>query len=464
MLEGGLDLRYGLSNRFTADLTLNTDFAQVEADDEQINLDRFSLFVPEKRRFFLERGSLFEFPLDGFNRLFHSRRVGIGPSGEGVRILGGGRVVGAAGGWQVGGLSLQTAEADGAPGENLSVLRARRPILNRNSMAGAMVTTRIPEGGTANVAYGLDAVMNLTGDEYLSLRWAHSLEDGVERAPLRAGHLDAHWERRGQEGWGYRFRVTHSGEDFRPGVGFMERRGYRRFGDHIHYDHLPESGSFQRHRVGIRGSVVTRHPDGGTESGSVGVEWEGARRDASSFRLTLARQVEDVLEPFTVAGEVLIPSGRHTFGTMRLAHTSRSGRSWRVSGAGFLGGFFHGNRSGASLAPSWNLSRHLELSGRYEVNRITVPGSSTPLVTHLAQLRVLAARNVHLSGSGFLQYNSVNDRVSANLRLRYHFRDGTDLHLVLNETTALIPGMESGPRHRDRGRTLALKYTHTLSW
>ena len=131
--ELGLDVRYPLSSRLTLDLTVNTDFAQVEADDQQVNLDRFPLFYPERRRFFQENSGLFDFVGGGGTRLFHSRRIGLASDFTPVPILAGGRLVGRAGAWDVGLLEMQTDEQGTSPSENFGVLRLRRPVLNPQS-------------------------------------------------------------------------------------------------------------------------------------------------------------------------------------------------------------------------------------------------------------------------------------------------------------------------------------------
>ena len=123
--ELGLDVKWGLSSNLTMDLTVNTDFAQVEADSIQVNLTRFSLFYPEKRIFFLERSSNFEFSFGGQDRLFYSRRIGL-YSGDAVRIYGGARLVGRVGGWDLGILNMQTAAIAELPSENFGVFRIRR--------------------------------------------------------------------------------------------------------------------------------------------------------------------------------------------------------------------------------------------------------------------------------------------------------------------------------------------------
>ena len=145
--EAGLDVKYGLTSNLTFDLTVNTDFAQVELDDQQINLTRFSLFFPEKRIFFQERSSIFDFGFGESNRLFHSRRIGI-HEGSPVRIYGGARLVGRLGAWDVGMLDMQTAPFEDLSSENFGVFRTRRQVLNPYSYVGGIVTSKIGAGGS----------------------------------------------------------------------------------------------------------------------------------------------------------------------------------------------------------------------------------------------------------------------------------------------------------------------------
>jgi hypothetical protein len=181
--ELGLDLKMALSGTLRLDVTANTDFAQAEADNQQIALDRFPLFFPEKRRFFQEDSGLFDFATTGGGQLFHSRRIGLTDDRRPVPVLGGARLVGRIGGWDVGALDMQTEAEWGLPGENFGVLRVRRPVLNPFSHVGGMLTTRVG-GSVRNVAGGMDTHLRLFGDEYLTLKWAASADD---RDPARAG-------------------------------------------------------------------------------------------------------------------------------------------------------------------------------------------------------------------------------------------------------------------------------------
>src|SRR5688572_10285887 len=169
--DAGIDVRYPLSGNLTLDLTANTDFAHVEADDQQVALDRFPLFFPERRRFFQEGASIFDFAAAGGARLFHSRRIGLTDAGAPVMILGGARLVGKVGLWDVGLLEMQTDDHGDIAGENFGVLRLRRPVLNSSSTAGLMLTS-FAGGGRSNFAVGGDTSLRVHGDEYVGLKWA----------------------------------------------------------------------------------------------------------------------------------------------------------------------------------------------------------------------------------------------------------------------------------------------------
>ena len=179
--DAGLDIKYGLTSNFTLDLTLNTDFAQFEADNQQVNLTRFPLIFPEKRRFFLERASTFSFGFGRPNRLFYSRRIGLF-QGRQVRILGGARVVGRTGPWDVGVLNMQTARepeigpgGQALPSENFGVARLQREVINEDSQVGGILTSRLGRDGSYNVAYGLDGLFRLKGEQHLGAKWAQAL-------------------------------------------------------------------------------------------------------------------------------------------------------------------------------------------------------------------------------------------------------------------------------------------------
>ena len=192
-LNAGIDVKYGLTNNLTMDVTINTDFAQVEADNEQINLTRFSLFFPEKRTFFQERSSVFTFDFEPGSSMFYSRRIGL-HEGEQVPIYGGGRITGMIGKWDIGFLDMQTqainqseGSANALASENFGILRLRRQVINENSYVGGIVTNRLGSDGTYNTAYGMDGIFKISDNDYLNVKWAQVMD---KTSPNKVMSLD----------------------------------------------------------------------------------------------------------------------------------------------------------------------------------------------------------------------------------------------------------------------------------
>ncbi len=464
--EVGADLRYSPTSNLAVDLTVNTDFAQVEADDQQINLTRFPLFFPEKRQFFQERASTFQFPTGGFtNRLFHSRRIGL-DDGEIVRIWGGARAVGRLGGLDYGFLNMQTAEHDGRPGENMGVYRISQQVLNPYSGVGAMVTTRL--GGLRdNVAYGLDGSFRLVGDEYVTAKWAQTFDSELEEeSGLESGLYLVRWERQTDGGLSYWAEHNRVGRDYRPGLGFQTRTGTLFFGGQARYKRfMGEDSPLRSWSVQTSTGHFFRTLGGTAESRVVSPQVEVELKDGSQIRLTGNVNYESVLNPFSVAGAG-IPAGEYWFGE-GVAHfqLSRS-RLFRGDFTATAGSFYDGTRMGVALNPSWNQSKYLELQGGYEVNRLDFADRGEAATAHLAKLKVQVALNTSLSFSTLAQYSNIAELTTVNARFRYHFREGTDLWVVYNEGLNMERGLRDvGNRlPLSAGRTLMIKYSHALIW
>ncbi|MEJ2238054.1 MAG: DUF5916 domain-containing protein, partial [Gemmatimonadales bacterium] len=465
--EAGVDLKYGITHNLTLDLTVNTDFAQVEADDQQVNLTRFSLFYPEKRQFFQERAGVFEFRTGGLSRLFHSRRIGLTQDGQPVRILGGARLVGRWGGLDVGVLDMQTANSETLPSENFGVLRLRRQIFNAYSYAGAMVTSRVGTDGSYNLAYGLDGVVRVAGDDYLTFQWAQTFDheriDAGDLGVVNSGRFTAEIERRRRSGWGYRAAVAWAGPDYDPGIGFTQRNDFTLLDDAISYTWIPSAtSSLIWHTLGLTGFAFVRNGDRSIESAEVGPEWEFAAKSGAGGSLETKVLYEDLLVPFALSEDAVVPAGSYTFflvgGSYHVSHTRLFQLRPRVE----AGTFYDGWQMTVGAAPIWYVSPHLELSGSYRFNRIRFPDRDQSFDAHLARLRIGTALNTEVSTNAFIQFNSANNTVSANVRFRYNFREGNDLWVVYNE------GMNTD---RDRltptlpfsnNRTILVKYTYTF--
>ena len=468
----GIDARYQLSSSLTLDLTANTDFAQVEADDQQVALDRFPLFYPERRRFFQEYSSLFDYVSAGGGRLFHSRRIGLTESGTPVTIFGGARLVGKAGAWDVGMLELQTDGEALRPGENFGVLRLRRAVLNPSSTAGMMLTTFV-SGDRHNVALGADTTLRVYGDEYVSLKWAatHDELEPVSVDLLERSLMDARWERRTGRGLAYTWQFSRAGNAYIPELGFMPRRDYTTANVVANWYRFTDAHPyFRRVWPGALAFSTFRNRDDELESGQYAfwVQWEtkaggGGWVEPKWFR-------ENVLTPFTIGGSVSIPAGSYDFADLQIVHTMPTGARLRTDVDFRTGTYFDGKRTQVILTPTWNVNQHFELGADYQLSALRFPVRGQSANINLLRLRIRTALDARASGNAFIQYNSTTDRVDFNVRLRYAIAEGTDLWLVYNEGLDTDRYREGPDGLIDRfaplsvSRALILKYTHTFTF
>jgi hypothetical protein len=465
--EVGVDLRYSPLANLSLDVTLNTDFAQVEADDQQVNLTRFPLFFPEKRQFFQERSSTFDFSTGrGPDRLFHSRRIGL-EAGEMVRIYGGARAVGRVGGTDFGFLTMQTEGSPLVPdarSQNASVLRLSQQVLNPVSSVGGMVTSRLGTGGADNVAVGFDSSLRLFGDEWLELVWARSFDQGVEDSSLlETSVIRGSWERIRDEGLSYALELRRVGEEFHPGLGFQARRDYGYLGTRVQYRSFFGEASPLRSVYGrVRTQDFRRNREGGAISRLVEPEVGWEFKGGSQLQTQVTSSFEDIDVPFAVTG-VEIPVGDYWFHQAQLQYQRPRSSLIRGSVTGTAGSFYDGTRVGLSMDPSWTQSRYLELGGGYEVNRLSFPDRDLASTTHLVRLRLQVALNNRVSFSSLAQYSNAAELAAVNARFRYHFREGTDLWLVYNEGWNLDRDpLERPGLPRTAGRSFMVKYSHTL--
>jgi hypothetical protein len=463
--ETGLDVKVGITANLTLDLTVNTDFAQVEADDQAVNLTRFSLFFPERRLFFQERAGVFAFETGDSDRLFYSRRIGL-VNGQPARIYGGARIVGRIGEWDVGLLNMQTAAAgDGT--QNVGTLRLRRRLHNPSSYAGGMLTTQIGENGRHNVAAGLDLAVNLSGQNFLSGNLAHTWSDedpsDMELADRGLGRVRL--ERRGLDGFGMDLAASRVGSRYDPALGFLQRRDFTRFGDAVGWGWRPGRDSpVLRHRLALRGRSFFRNEGFALESLEAGPEWTMQMRSARTWVASTSLREERVIQPFGFAG-ASVPAGDYRWAEGRLAYSQPGGALVRGTLSVEGGRFYDGHRFGLSASPTWSASRHLELNGLYQASRVTFaerPAGEEQVLIQVARVRARVMLSGALSTAFFLQYTSAADLVTLNARLRYNRREGQDFYLVFNdglntERAAFEPGLPLSA-----GRTLLLKYSHAV--
>lgn len=436
----GLDAKYGVTANLTADVTINTDFAQVEVDEQQVNLTRFSVVLPEKRDFFLEGRGIFDFARSGpagttstlTPLLFYSRRVGLN-AGRVVPIVAGGRLTGKVGAFGVGAMNLETGEelVSGTPATNFSVLRVKRDILRRSTI-GAMVTNRSVSStvpAATNLAYGADAAFSFFQNVNVGGYVARSETRSLER------DNDSYLARLAYDGdrYGAQAQYMKVGDNFTPDVGVVPRDNMRRsFGSlrfsprpRVHFKNIRQF-TYEANLQYIEnsaGQLETR-----TRTGRVAIELQNS--DAVSIEG--GNNYERLLRPFTVATGVAIPPGSYTFGNATL--TYRMGLQRRVSGALTLqrGTFYDGQINAVSFTGArvsvlkqWSVEPSLQVN---DVHRSL--GSFT---TTLLRARSDYAFTPRMFASALLQYSS-NDRVfSTNLRFRWEYLPGSELFVVYTD-------------------------------
>ncbi|KAA3618611.1 MAG: hypothetical protein DWQ05_06530 [Calditrichaeota bacterium] len=464
--EIGLDLKYSLTSNLTLDLTVNTDFAQIEADDEEVNLTRFSLFFPEKRLFFQERSSIFDFDTGGRTRLFYSRRIGIDEDGNIIPIYGGARLVGRVGNWDLGFMDMQTKESELLPSENFSVLRLRRQIFNAYSNLGSMVTARLGRHGDKNIAYGIDTDVRLHGDDYLSFTAARTYienkDEPVSNALKNSGRLNLSINRRAREGFGYGISSSWAGKDYDPGVGFVFRSDFTRFGGRAGYTWRPNEQSFlQNLTLRMRQQTYFRNSDKEVETVSAGPQMIINFRNTAFTFSSLETNYESLIEEFELTDDIIIEPGKYRFTSFRTFISSPGSRLFHSRAFFVFGNYFDGFRSTFSLSPEWIISKYFTAGGQIEYNKISFDGKREDFRGDVYQLRLKAAVNVKLSSSALIQYNTAEERITTNFRMRFNLSEGNDFYLVYNEGTNLDLQRELPFLQRSANRTFLIKVNYT---
>jgi hypothetical protein len=452
----GFDLKFGVTKSLTADLTYNTDFAQVEEDEEQVNLTRFSLFFPEKRDFFLEGQGIFGFgptAREGFNSgtapsllpvVFFSRRIGLNDDAQ-VPILAGGRLTGRAGRQAIGVLNIQTQESvqANAAATNFSVLRVRRDILRRSTIG--VIATHRSRGEVErnnNQVFGIDANMaffeNVTFNSYYA----------KNRTPGRSGDDSSYLGQFGYNADRYGLNLEHLsvGDAFNPEIGFLRRESFRRSYVQGRFSPRPRSSQVFR-KVSWEGSLDYITDLAGTletREAQVSNRLEFSR--GGFFSTDFTRTYELLKEPFEITDEVTIPPGSYNFQDVRMFYFLGPRRvlTGRINGS--AGTFFGGSRLEAGYTGRVELSPQLSIEPRVTVNWVDL--SVGRFTTRLLGSRVTFSLSTRTAASVLVQYNSSNNTLSTNARLRWEYQPGSDLFVVYSDGRETIG---SGfPRLQDR--------------
>ena len=440
----GGDGKWGITPNLTLDMTINTDFSQVEADDEQINLTRFSLFFPEKRDFFLENAGFFDFGGGGGGRGmrslgggaqvvgFHSRRIGIGPDNEEIPLYGGGRLTGKIGPWSVGTLLMQseaTNLADGAdlvPSNNYVVGRVTRDLGSR-SRAGVLFTNRQANGDDYNRELGFDGRWGINAETTMDA-WAMKTETPGLDGEDWAGQVRFAWS---SPLWQVSGSYVDIGENFNPEMGFVNRTGIRFTDPAVFFTpFFPNSRYFRNLNPHVNFRYTTDR-DGEPLSRYMHFDFDAFLKRGDKLSVAYNNRFELLLEPFEIVEGVIIPPGSYDWGEIELELQSDAGRPIDAMFKYTSGGFWGGERSEYQVRGGWRAGARFNLRVTWTRNAIVLPEGAVN--TDLVSTRVGVDFSPDLSVGALIQYNSDSDQTTANVRLRYIYHPGSDFFIVYNE-------------------------------
>ncbi len=428
-IDIGLDVKYEVRPGLVLDATINTDFAQVEVDDQQVNLTRFSLFFPEKRDFFLENAGIFEMGQRGvFGApppflMFFSRRIGISDEGP-IPVMGGLRLTGRAGGQTVGVINVVTDAAFDEPRTNHAIARVKRDI-GESSYLGAMFTDR-RSAERSNSAGGLDwsfwpaSTLNVQG----FAAGTTTSGGGGEGVAYRLG-IDYQVDK-------YGITVGHLGigPDANAELGFITRTDIQQSDIMLRFTPRPRVLGLRRLEFQWSNSLVTRFR-GTLQDWDSGFFMSPEWNTGDQFGLGVFRGFTRIDEAFDIGEGVIVPAGDYDTSQFAwFASTSRN-RPIAFNAMAFLQNFFGGTVNSISNTISVNPNANLELSVGYTHNRVDVPAGA--FTADLVRFQVGYAFSTKLVANTLMQYNKLDDELSVSVRINFIHRPGSDLFIVFNE-------------------------------
>jgi len=454
--DAGFDLKYSLTPSLTLDATVNTDFAQVEADEQQINLDRFNLFFPEKRPFFLENAGLFKVGVPQEVELFFSRRIGLGPAGQQIPIEGGLRLSGKVGSNNLGLLYMRAEETPGvAPRNDFAVARYSRDLPNRSAV-GAIFVQREGSGlgvgdDDSNETLGLDGRWGIGEYGQVSGFYAETDTPGIEdddHAWRVAGRYDS-------ESLITSVGFTEVGEGFNPEVGFLQRRGYRKADGFALYRIRPESGPFHelRPHISYRGFW---NFDDFQETGYLHVDNHWEFRNGSEVHTGVNFTREGVTEAFEIVPGVIVEPDTYDHEDLQIVYFTNRGAPVGFEMRLTSGGIFGGDRLG--LAPAFRLRVKEAFQSEVSWSHNDVDLAAGSFSTNLGRLRVSYSFNPRVFLQALVQYNDRADLWGTNLRFGWLQSANTGLFVVYDDLRDIG---SVGSRVDDR--KLTIKYSRLFN-
>ena len=457
----GIDLKYGITPSLTLDATYNTDFSQVEVDQEQVNLTRFSLLFPERREFFIENAGAFQFG-DVVERnyrmgaspsdftFFNSRQIGLTRDGRPIPIVGGARLTGRVGQWDVGALDMQTQRAFSSPAENFAVLRARRNLFGKSDIGVLLQNRAATDSNTWNRSVGMDANLRLGSNTIVNAYAARSDAPGSSSDGTAMRTQLAY---RGKL-WNNSLMWKRVSDGFAPGIGFVRRRDFQQFYGTIGAHPRPPLARVAElnpylvvdYITDLRSQLDTRTISGGLDV---------TLKSEANLSMVVSDQFDRIEQTFTLVPGRTVAPGAYQWreGTVKYTMAPAS----RVIGTAnaTIGDFYTGTRRSAGGGLTWRATSSLVVETTYQRNAIAL--ASGDFVANLAGFRARYAWSTTLLGAAFVQYNTQTRSFSTNARLNWRWAPLSDVFLVYTDR-------RDSETWGQNERSVALKVTRMMAF
>jgi hypothetical protein len=448
----GLDVKYGLGHGLALDVTVNTDFAQAEVDEQQVNLTRFALFFPEKRDFFLENSGQFNVGTQGLERvmdLFFSRRIGLSDAGQPIGIQGGARLTGKVNGNNIAVMNLQTEESDGKPADNFLVARYSKDINRRSKIGGLFINKESMHSAAFNRVMVADALYAPTRAFSLHTIAATSATPGVSEDQgayhARALYLDTRWQTYAE--------FSQIDPNFNDEVGFVPRRGIRQ--TKVHLERNPRPGGLIRVMEPMMNIIYTTDTNNRLLTRRIH-HMVGTRfQNGAYLNVWWNRWFDQIDEPFRVQ-TITIPTGTYRFNEFNFVINSNPARRIYEQFSYSPQTYYGGDRT--DISATIGVRANSRASGEYSLQRNDVSGPWGAFVVNLSILRLDFALSPRQTVRTLSQYNSLTRQLSTSIRYNFIYRPGSDLYVVYDELQADQLG-----RPQIRNRQLVVKTTYLLS-
>jgi len=445
--ELGFDIKYVPTPSIAVDLTYNTDFAQIESDDEQINLSRFSLFYPEKRDFFLEDAQLFRFGMPRKIQPFFSRRIGI-HNGKSVPILYGARMTGKIGRNNIGFMNMTTDEVSELSVRNYTVLRYRRDILDNSNFG--FILTNMQDNNDFNRCWGIDSEIWLTENSVFRGFYSSVDSKGIN-SKRSASHLYYGFNR---DLYQFTFGYTNMEENYNPEAGFVILKNMKDYSGIIRKSFRPNKHGVRKIDImGIYDYIYTQNNKDFMRTNILMNSIEFNSGD--NLMLNIYNIYEKIYENFNIYGDVEIPIGEYTYNYFDAGFETVPRRKLSGSLTLSVGNFYSGDKKGLVLDGTLKVNKHLILSNGIEYNKVNLLYGD--FETTIARLRINLIFTSNISLKTYFQYNSANKRINSNIRFHVLHGNDNDLYLVYNNVTSTINN-----RFTSEMNTAALKMNYRV--